>query len=308
MADERGLSEGGKMTVPALFLGEDSPATALLHHLDEIWKDADMHDHNLSLAIPIGSNITQEVEEESPAIDLDQESLELQSYNTSILSPSDQLYYPFPQWMCGLNNASNVVDSHQYSTDDASPSVHNHAHKHKANTAIMNFGPNIELNSFESSIDEAMSDPEKSRISASIPTTPYPDAELDRNGDPKRPLNAFMLYRRDKFPEQISLDSKKNSADISQTIARMWRNEKISVKQHYWDLAEKARALFKEQYPNYKFRARKRRQSSVKSTGSSSTDTLQQSAIPKKLVSRHVRISDNFVPDDIVKFIDSLNN
>ncbi|KAG2176297.1 hypothetical protein INT43_005531 [Umbelopsis isabellina] len=73
-----------------------------------------------------------------------------------------------------------------------------------------------------------------------------------------RPNNCFLVYRRD-----ISLqlkDSKEfpNSRAISKLVAQLWRTESDAVKLHYRELARKEKQIHQLQYPDYKYRPKKR--------------------------------------------------
>ncbi|ODQ50433.1 high mobility group box, partial [Saitoella complicata NRRL Y-17804] len=69
-----------------------------------------------------------------------------------------------------------------------------------------------------------------------------------------RPLNAFMLYRRDK---QHAVPSK-NHQSISRIIGQLWRNETAATKKFYTDLAKRAKEEHEQMYPGYKFAPKKK--------------------------------------------------
>ncbi|BFZ64888.1 hypothetical protein YB2330_006041 [Saitoella coloradoensis] len=73
--------------------------------------------------------------------------------------------------------------------------------------------------------------------------------------NPKRPLNAFMLYRRDK---QHAVPSK-NHQSISRIIGQLWRNETAATKKFYTDLAMRAKEEHEQMYPGYKFAPKKKK-------------------------------------------------
>ncbi|BFZ55098.1 hypothetical protein PYCC9005_002137 [Savitreella phatthalungensis] len=81
-------------------------------------------------------------------------------------------------------------------------------------------------------------------------------ATLPSQDDPavKRPLNSFMLYRKDK---QHHVDSN-NHQSISKIIGEMWRNETAEVKLFYDRLAQSERRKHQELYPGYKFQPKKK--------------------------------------------------
>ncbi|OLL25561.1 Transcription factor ste11 [Neolecta irregularis DAH-3] len=69
----------------------------------------------------------------------------------------------------------------------------------------------------------------------------------------KRPLNSFMLYRRDKQSEIPTT----NHQSISRIIGALWRNESADTKAYYADLAAKERDKHLKDFPNYKFSPKK---------------------------------------------------
>ena len=78
---------------------------------------------------------------------------------------------------------------------------------------------------------------------------------------PRRPANAWILYRSDKMkilkptaPEA----PRRTQADISKLIAGMWKNEADEVKRHYERLSEHAKVEHHAQYPTYRFQPAKR--------------------------------------------------
>lgn len=96
-----------------------------------------------------------------------------------------------------------------------------------------------------------------------------PAASSSSNADkgkkqPPRPLNAWIIYRREKFAsltadKKIGGDGKpKPQAEISKIISEEWRNENADVRQHFEHLANLAKAEHQKIYPEYQFRPQKR--------------------------------------------------
>ncbi|KAG5518480.1 hypothetical protein PMAC_002875 [Pneumocystis sp. 'macacae'] len=71
----------------------------------------------------------------------------------------------------------------------------------------------------------------------------------------KRPLNSFMLYRRDK---QGSIPTN-NHQSISRIIGEMWKRETIEEKERYAEMAQRERERHAKEYPDYKFLPRKKK-------------------------------------------------
>ncbi|KAG4304759.1 hypothetical protein PORY_001812 [Pneumocystis oryctolagi] len=100
-----------------------------------------------------------------------------------------------------------------------------------------------------------------------LSTSPVPSAEAivskrkspSRSNVPstgiKRPLNSFMLYRRDK---QSSIPTN-NHQSISRIIGEMWKRETIEEKERYAEMALRERERHAKEYPDYKFLPRKKK-------------------------------------------------
>ena len=78
---------------------------------------------------------------------------------------------------------------------------------------------------------------------------------------PRRPANAWILYRSDKMkilkPTEPSAP-RRTQADVSKLIAEMWRNETEEVKKYYETLSDLAKAEHHAQYPTYRFQPAKK--------------------------------------------------
>ncbi|KII92243.1 hypothetical protein PLICRDRAFT_103505, partial [Plicaturopsis crispa FD-325 SS-3] len=77
---------------------------------------------------------------------------------------------------------------------------------------------------------------------------------------PPRPPNAWIIYRSDKLQQLAPPPGQKSppQADVSRTIAKMWRQESDPVREHYERLAEKKKAEHAIMYPNYRFQPMKK--------------------------------------------------
>jgi len=82
---------------------------------------------------------------------------------------------------------------------------------------------------------------------------------------PRRPANAWILYRSDKMkfltPPEPSAP-RRTQADISKLIAGMWKNETEEVKKYYETLSDLAKAEHHAHYPTYRFQPAKRTEKS----------------------------------------------
>src|SRR5271169_2914469 len=90
----------------------------------------------------------------------------------------------------------------------------------------------------------------------------------------KRPLNAFMLYRKDKQAEIPTT----NHQSVSRIIGAMWKSESAETKARYNTLAQKERELHRLNYPGYKYSPKKRinKEKKVKRTMSQAAHAKRQ--------------------------------
>ena len=101
-----------------------------------------------------------------------------------------------------------------------------------------------------------------------------------RNRDtPPRPLNSFMIYRRDfqqKIKEQHPNILLSELSRISKSAAARWANEPQSVKQQYAEKAKREKELHMKMYPNYVYCPRRpsRSKQRKKSTSEGSSEKM----------------------------------
>ncbi|WBW72355.1 DNA-binding transcription factor Ste11 [Schizosaccharomyces osmophilus] len=81
-----------------------------------------------------------------------------------------------------------------------------------------------------------------------------PPPTSSKPGSVKRPLNSFMLYRRDR---QLEIPTS-NHQSISRIIGELWRNESAQVKRYYAELSAMERQKHMLQNPEYKYTPKKR--------------------------------------------------
>lgn len=75
--------------------------------------------------------------------------------------------------------------------------------------------------------------------------------------NPPRPPNAFILYRKSKQAEIVSVHRGISNNDVSRIIGQMWKSENEEVKEEYQRAAETIKIEHRLQYPNYRYRPRK---------------------------------------------------
>ncbi|KAI9028948.1 hypothetical protein CLU79DRAFT_736821 [Phycomyces nitens] len=92
-----------------------------------------------------------------------------------------------------------------------------------------------------------------------------------RRRDPNRvprPMNCFLVYRCEKQKEITAFCPGANHRDISKVVAKWWREAPASEKELYRNLAKEAKKQHTEQYPQYKYAPRPRRQKQMEELGS----------------------------------------
>jgi len=108
--------------------------------------------------------------------------------------------------------------------------------------------------------------------------TPYTDATQCRKPTKhvKRPMNAFMVWSQIERRKIAEVQPDVHNADISKYLGRQWRLLPDADRQPFIDEAERLRLLHVRQYPDYKYRPRKRPKSAVTTTSTTGNDTNEK--------------------------------
>merc|ERR1719431_738632 len=91
--------------------------------------------------------------------------------------------------------------------------------------------------------------------------TPYSDATQTRKhkkNHVKRPMNAFMRWSQLERRKIIELNPDAHNAEISKSLGKKWRNLPDEEKQPFIDEAEELRQLHLREYPDYKYKPKKK--------------------------------------------------
>lgn len=91
--------------------------------------------------------------------------------------------------------------------------------------------------------------------------TPYSDVTQTRKNKKnhvKRPMNAFMRWSQLERRKIIEKNPDAHNAEISKNLGRKWRSLPDGEKQEYIDEAERLRQLHLKEYPDYKYRPKKK--------------------------------------------------
>lgn len=74
----------------------------------------------------------------------------------------------------------------------------------------------------------------------------------------KRPMNPFMVWSSEKRKEIAKENPRMHNSDISKRLGAEWKNLPQETKQIYIDKSNQLREEHKKQYPEYRYRPRKK--------------------------------------------------
>ncbi|XP_060877079.1 transcription factor SOX-11-like [Metopolophium dirhodum] len=92
-------------------------------------------------------------------------------------------------------------------------------------------------------------------------TTPYSDATQTKKNNPnhiKRPMNAFMVWSQLERRKICSDQPDMHNAEISKMLGMRWKTLTDEQRKPFIEEAEKLRLMHLKEYPDYKYRPRKR--------------------------------------------------
>ncbi|UJR10232.1 hypothetical protein I4U23_014445 [Adineta vaga] len=103
--------------------------------------------------------------------------------------------------------------------------------------------------------------------------TPYSDATRTRSKKRvnriKRPMNAFMVFSQLERRKIVQLAPDMHNAEISKYLGARWKRLTESERRPFIDEAERLKMLHVQEYPDYKYKPRKRLKKGVLNTNSS---------------------------------------
>jgi len=101
--------------------------------------------------------------------------------------------------------------------------------------------------------------------------TPYSDATQTKKNNPnhiKRPMNAFMVWSQMERRKICENSPDLHNAEISKYLGRLWKTLSDDERQPFIDEAEALRVLHSKEYPDYKYRPRKKVSKNSSGSGS----------------------------------------
>jgi len=97
----------------------------------------------------------------------------------------------------------------------------------------------------------------KAASGGGVATGPRP-AVGGRGARIRRPMNAFMVWSQIERRKIIAVQPDLHNAEISKRLGRLWRQLSDDDRKPYVEEAERLRVLHGREYPDYKYRPRKR--------------------------------------------------
>lgn len=83
----------------------------------------------------------------------------------------------------------------------------------------------------------------------------------------KRPMNAFLLFCKDKREETVGQNPSLKSVDISPILGEQWKNLPEAEKEKYKQRAAEQQRQFKEENPDYQYERAKQKHQMMKQKG-----------------------------------------
>lgn len=82
--------------------------------------------------------------------------------------------------------------------------------------------------------------------------------EIVRNERVKRPMNAFILWSRERRRELANDDPNMHNFEISKRLGIEWNRLEAKEKKHFYDEAQKLKEEHRKNHPNYKYHPKRK--------------------------------------------------
>lgn len=116
-------------------------------------------------------------------------------------------------------------------------------------------------------------------VDASTTRTPYSDATQTKKHPPnhiKRPMNAFMVWSQLQRRRIIADNPDSHNAEISKNLGKAWKSLTDKERAPFIEESEKLRMLHQKEYPDYKYRPKKRQKSGAEQTALTTATTINK--------------------------------